>query len=65
MDYYGREDSRGNIEIYDMSSAPVTQIPEASHLYPVGASESCACEHPQGITLYPDDANQLGLAYID
>ena len=41
--------------------SPVTRIPGATTVYPLGAFLSCDWEHPEGIVLHPESAQALGI----
>ena len=67
---FGRLNDDGNVDVLTITGEAATTLRDATELtrpqdvtavYPVGASSSCAHEHPEGIVLSRADAVRLGI----
>ena len=61
MEIFGRNINEGIQILHAEDGYPVTRIPGAHTVYPVGSSLSCEWEHPEGIVLSQEDAEKLGI----
>jgi len=58
--FFGRKNSDGNIDVLEVESGLGANRLDAN-VYPVGSSLSARYDHPEGITLSPEDAAKLGI----
>lgn len=61
MEIFGRITNEGIRIFYATDGHPVTRIPGAHTVYPMGSSLSCEWEHPNGIVLSQADAEKLNI----
>ena len=61
-EYFGRLRDDRNVDVlYVDSGEKVTQVEEWNTIHPIKSRFSCAWEHPEGIVLSIEDAEELGL----
>lgn len=59
---FGRTDLDGNIAIFQTKDGrPVTRMENWAGIYPVGSRLSAAYEHPEGIIISREDAEEIGI----